>query len=90
MSRNHVQPPDAALSPNTAPGRAFFDDQFRGEDPNDGITHEPPTAITPDLTKPNLTRIAMSDQLYTQFLNAGNDAVTARALADARALQMIP
>jgi hypothetical protein len=50
----------------------------------------PPEAAAPDLSKPNLTRLTLADQLYGRYLNDGQDAVTARANADARALQMIP
>jgi hypothetical protein len=87
VPRNHVPPPDAALAPNVAPGREFWLDQFQGDDDQPA-----PTPIAPDpvdLTKPNLTRSSIADQLFTQFLAAGQDAVTARANADARALEMV-
>lgn len=84
--RNHVQPPDPAPAPNVAPGREFWTNQSRDENAELGA----PVAATPDLSKPNLSRVSLADQLFTQNLNAGQDAVTARANADARALQMIP
>lgn len=85
VQRNHVPPPDSALAPNTAPGRLFWDDNKAGED------HlPPPTAAVVNLSAPNLTRIAMADQLFAAFVTEGYDLVTARALADARALEMIP
>lgn len=84
--RNHVPPPGSALAPNTAPGRLFWDNNKAGE-----VDHlPPPTGAIVDLTKPNLTRISIADQLYGVFLNAGQDPVTARANADAQALLMIP
>jgi hypothetical protein len=86
--RNHVPPPDAAPAPNTAPGRLFFD-RVHVDDEQD-FASVPPEAAAPDLSKPNLTRLTLADQLYGRYLNDGQDAVTARANADARALQMIP
>lgn len=86
--RNHIPPPCYALAPNVAPGREFWDD-WEGEDAGQPGP-QPVTPAVPDLSKPNLSRIALADQLYTQYLNAGNDAVTARGLADTRALEMVP
>jgi len=86
--RNHVPPPNAAPAPNVAPGREFWLDQFNGDDDQPA-----PTPIAPDpvdLTKPNLTRESLADQLFGQYLNQGQDAVTARVNADARALEMVP
>lgn len=83
--RNHVPPPDSALAPNTAPGRLFWDDNGAGE-----FHLDPPTPAVVDLTKPNLTRLALSDTFYGQNVAAGQDTVTARANANARALQMVP
>jgi hypothetical protein len=88
VPRNHVLPPDAALAPNVAPGREFWTDQFQGDDDQPA-----PALIQPDpvdLSKPNLTRESLADQLFGQYLNQGQDAVTARANADARALEMVP
>ncbi len=85
VHRNHVPPPGSALAPNTAPGRLFWDDNGAGED------HlPPPVNAVVNLALPNLTRIAMADQLYGGYLALGNSPATARTLADARALQMIP
>jgi hypothetical protein len=86
--RNHVPPPDAALAPNTAPGRLFFD-QVSVDDETDYHV-EPPIAADVDLNAPNLTRLNLAEQLYGRYLAEGQDAITARANADARALQMIP
>jgi hypothetical protein len=86
--RNHVPPPDSALAPNVAPGREFWLDTM-GDDADDPA----PLPIRPetvDLAKPNLTRINLAAQLFVLNLNAGQDDATARANADARALQMIP
>lgn len=90
MARNHVPPPDAASAPNVAPGREFWADQFRGEDVDAGALKSEPPRTTVDSAAPNLTRLALSDQLYGQYLAAGNDDATARALASARALVMVP
>lgn len=85
VQRNHVPPPDSALAPNTAPGRLFWDDNKSGED------HlPPPVGAIVNLSAPSLTRIAMADQLFSALVMAGSDSVTARLLADARALEMIP
>lgn len=85
--RNHVPPPDAAPAPNIAPGREFWTDW-------EGVDAGQPQIVvipaTPDLSKPNLSRIALADTLFAQNIAAGQDAVTARANADARALQMTP
>lgn len=86
--RNNVPPPDAACAPNVAPGREFWTDW---EVADACEPHAPP--IEPavvDLSKPNLSRLALSDQLYGSYRNQGYDDATARSLADARALQMIP
>jgi hypothetical protein len=86
--RRHVPPPCSAAAPNVAPGREFWAN-WEGDDAG----QPGPLPVTPatlDLSKPNLSRLALADQLYTQYLNAGNDDVTARSLADARALEMIP
>jgi hypothetical protein len=86
--RNHVPPPDPALAPNTAPGRLFFDERTKDDVVVDELV--PPVPAEVDLSKPNLTRLAIADQLYTLYLNQGQDPETARANADARALQMVP
>jgi hypothetical protein len=86
--RNHVEPPGSALAPNVAPGREFWTD-WEGEDAGQrgSLTVTP---FVPDLSKPNLTRLAVADHLYAQFFSAGQDAMTARTNADAQALAMIP
>ncbi len=86
--RNHVGPPCSAPAPNVAPGREFWTN-WEGDDAGQAGPL-PVTPFVPDLSKPNLSRIAIADQLYTQFLAAGQNAVTARANADTRALEMIP
>lgn len=86
--RNHIPPPDPAPAPNTAPGRLFFDERTQDEEQPGELV--PPTPAVPDLTKPNITRQLIADQLFSLYLNQGQDAVTARANADARALQMVP
>ena len=86
--RNYVPLPDSALAPNVAPGREFWNN-WQGDDADEpGPLPVQPAVV--DLSMPNLTRLALADQLYVANLNAGQDAVTARANADARALQMIP
>ena len=87
--RNHVPPPDAASSPNGAPGREFWLDRDGGQ-PDDDIEIVPALAVTPDPSLPNLSRQALSDRLFSQYLAAGNTQSVARSLADARALQVIP
>jgi hypothetical protein len=86
--RNYVPPPDSALAPNVPPGREFWNN-WRGDDADEPGPLPVQPAIV-DLSKPNLTRLGLAEQLYVVNLNAGQDAVTARANADARALQMIP
>jgi hypothetical protein len=86
--RNHIPPPDAALAPNVAPGREFWADWQRND--VEQASFPPPAPTVVDLTKPNLSRIALSDTLFAQNIVAGQDAATARANADARALQMVP
>lgn len=86
--RNHIPPPAAALAPNVAPGREFWND-WEGADAVQPRADNA-VVVTPDLTKPNLSRIALADTLFAQNSAAGQDAVTARANAEARALQMIP
>ena len=86
--RNYVPPPDSALAPNVAPGREFWNDWQGIDDFDPGPLPLEMAAV--DLTKPNFTRVSLADQFYTANLNAGQDAVTARSNADARALQMIP
>jgi hypothetical protein len=87
--RNHVPPPDAALAPNTAPGRVFWD-KVHADDDEDAHQVIPPTPVALDVSKPNLTRLDLADTLFAQNIAAGQDSETARANADARALQMIP
>ncbi len=87
--RNHVPPPDAALAPNTAPGRLFFD-KVHADDDEDAHQVIPPTPADIDPAAPNLTRLNLADMLFGQYVAAGQDEVTARANADARALQMVP
>lgn len=86
--RHHVAPPCSAPAPNVAPGREFWTN-WEGDD--FGQCAPPPfSPVEVDLSRPNNTRVALSSQLYTIYLNAGNDAATAQALADARALAMVP
>lgn len=88
--RRYVGPPCSALAPNVAPGREFWNN-WEGDDAWERGGHALPLVpATIDLSKPNTTRIGLADQLYTLNLNAGQAAVTARANADARALEMIP
>ena len=87
--RNHVPPPDAALAPNTAPGRLFWD-KVHADDDEDAYQDVPFEARVPDLTLPNLTRQNLADTLFAQNIGAGQDPETARANAEARALQMVP
>lgn len=88
--RNYVPPPRSALAPNVAPGREFWNN-WEGDD---AFSCDPSAlALMPvvvDLSKPNATRIALADHFYGIYRNAGQDTVTARANADARALQMVP
>lgn len=86
--RNHVPPPCSAPAPNVAPGREFWNN-WEGDDAGQAGAL-PVAPLVPDLSKPNLSRVALADQFYTLNLNAGQDTVTARANADARALEMIP
>jgi hypothetical protein len=86
--RNHIPPPDAAPAPNVAPGREFWTD-WEGADVGQPRAPLPvPTEV--DLSKPNLSRLALADTLYAQNIAAGQDDATARANADACALVMIP
>lgn len=86
--RNYVPPPDSALAPNVAPGREFWMD-WEGADAGQPQPPPIPPAIV-DPTLPNATRISIAEQLYSRFLGQGFDEATARSMADARALQMIP
>ena len=88
--RNHVPPPEPALAPNTAPGRLFFDKASVDQDTSEDYHLPPPTPAAIDPAAPNLTRQLLAEQLYVQNLTAGQDETTARANADARALQMVP
>jgi hypothetical protein len=87
--RNHVPPPDAALAPNTAPGRLFWD-KVHADDDEDAYQAVPAKPIVTDPGAPNLTRQNLADVLFSQNIMAGQDPETARANADARALQMVP
>lgn len=70
-----------------APGRRFWE----GVDVDVGqLGALPVIPASVDLSKPNTTRLGISQQLFTIYLNEGNNAVTAQALADARALAMVP
>lgn len=86
--RRHVPPPGSALAPNVAPGREFWNDQL-GSDADEAPLPAPTPAAV-DLSKPNLSRLALADTLFAQNIAAGQDAETARANANARALEMIP
>lgn len=88
-SRNHVQPPDGATAPNTAPGRLFWD-KVHADDDEDAHQVVPAEPRTPDVSAPNLTRQNLADTLFAQNIAAGQDPETARANAEARALQMVP
>jgi hypothetical protein len=86
--RHHVPPPGAAPAPNVATGRQFWTN-WEGND----VCQPAAPPITPaviDLTKPNLSRLALADTLYGTYRTQGYDDATARSLADARALVMIP
>ncbi len=87
-SRNYVPPPGAARSPNGAPGREFWMNRDDGDTDNQIGPAIVATAPNPSL--PNLTRQNLAAQLFVMFFGQGNDAATATALANARALQMIP
>jgi hypothetical protein len=87
--RNHVPPPDAAVAPNTAPGRLFWD-KVHADDDEDAYQAVPAEPVTVDIDAPNLTRQNLADVLFSQNIMAGQDEVTARANAEARALLMVP
>jgi len=71
-----------------APGRVFWE-LTDGEDECQPRM-APIAPVEVDLSKPNNTRLSLSSQLFTIYLNEGNDTVTAQALATARALAMVP
>lgn len=76
------------MSDAQAPGRAFWDDPLKTDaDEMPALPIEPALI---DLSKPNHTRQSLADQFFGLYINEGQDAVTARANADARALEMVP
>jgi hypothetical protein len=86
LSRNYVAPPDAAPATNIAPGREWK------LVPPEEYEHasDPPIARVVDAGRPNMTRYSIAEQLFVRHLDSGIERSTARALADATALQMVP